>query len=106
MLLSLGEVSQNILAVLVASGGFRTITGYLENVFRDGKITKYELGLGAATLFRVGVMTVGFYLPLSALGLDASALAAGGSAIVLDFILSKFGIKKQEEEETTEEEKK
>lgn len=89
--------SKNILAVLVASGAFRTITGYLENVFKDGKITKYELSLGAATLFRVGVMTVAFYWPLTALGLDAAALAAGGSAIVLDFILHTFKIKKPEE---------
>ena len=90
------DVSQNILAVLVTSGAFRTITGYLENVFRDGKITKYELGLGAATLFRVGVITVGFYLPLSSFGFDAAAIASGGSALVLDFILSKFKIKKPE----------
>ncbi len=93
------DASHNILAVLIASGAFRTITGYLENVFKDGKITKYELGLGAATLFRVGVVTVGFYLPLSALGLDTAAMASGGSALVLDFILAKFKIKKPEAEE-------
>ena len=90
--------SPNILAVLVSTGAFRTITGYLENVAKDGKITKYELGLGAATLFRVGVMTVAFYLPFGALGLDAAAMAAGGSALVLDFILQRFKIKKPEEE--------
>ena len=94
----LGQLSQNILVVLVASGGFRTITGYLENIVKDGKITKYELGLGASTLFRVGVMTIGFYLPFAALGIDAAAMAAGGSTLVLDFILSKFKIKKPEEE--------
>ncbi len=88
--------SNNILAVLVATGAFRTITGYLENVFRDGKITKYELGLGAATLFRVGAMTAAAYLPMSALGLESAALAAGGSAIVLDLILNVFKIKKPE----------
>ncbi|KKL24286.1 hypothetical protein LCGC14_2416840 [marine sediment metagenome] len=91
--------SNNILAVLVATGAFRTAMGYLENIFKDGKVTKYELGLGVATLFRIGAMTIGFYLPLSALGLDAAAIASGGSAVVLDFILSKFKIKKPEEEE-------
>lgn len=90
--------SQNILAVLVATGAFRTITGYLENIFEDGKVTKFEVvSKGIPTLFRIGVLTVGFYLPLSSFGLDAAAVAAGGSAIVLDWILMKFKIKKPEE---------
>lgn len=91
------EPGQNLLIVLVASGAFRTITGYLENIFKDGKVTKYELGLGAATLFRVGVMTIAFYLPFSSLGIDTAAMASGGSAVVLDFILHAFKIKKPEE---------
>ena len=94
----IGEISQNILVVLVGSGAFRTITGYLENIVKDGKITKYELGLGGATLFRVGVMVVGFYGVFNSIGIEAAAIASSGSAIVLDFILSKFKIKKPEEE--------
>ena len=92
-------VSNNILAVLVATGAFRSLLGYLENVFEDGKVTKFELlNKGIPTLFRIGVMTVAFYLPFGALGLDAAAMAAGGSAVVLDFILRTFKIKKPKEE--------
>ena len=88
-----GAIFSGLGASLLRSWG-----GWLENACdkkSEGgeKITKFELAKLGATTTRVTIMTLCAYFPLSALGMDGAALAAAGSAVVLDFILK--AIKKQ-----------
>ncbi len=89
-----------IKTILIGLGAslLRSWGGWWENSFdakSDGgkEITKFELAQLGATTVRVTIMTVAVYFPLDALGMDGAALAAAGSALVLDFILK--AIKKQ-----------
>jgi hypothetical protein len=70
------------LLVILVAPVFRSVAGWLENALEDGSISVFEWGELGATIFRVGVISLGLYF-----GLDFGAFAAAGSSIVLDFIL-------------------
>lgn len=103
-----------IKAILVGVGAsvLRSWGGWLENVCDEKSeggtdITKFEWAQLGATTTRVTIMSLCAYFPLNALGFDSAALAAAGSAVILDFILK--AIKKQKKiviEDETEETKK
>lgn len=83
----------------IGSSILRSWGGWLENVCDEKsegreKITKFEWAQLGATTARVTIMSLGIYLPLNALGFDSAALAAAGSAVVLDFILKALKTKK------------
>ena len=63
----------------------RNVGGWLENSLKDGAIDKYEWGQLGATILRVTIITVAL-----AYGFNLDALAAAGSALAADFIISKF----------------
>lgn len=65
----------------------RSVTGWLENSLEDGLIDKFEWSKLGGTIFRVGAIGFGLFFGLDAFGFDVSALAASGSAVVIDFIL-------------------
>ena len=68
----------------------RSVAGWLENALEDGVISQFEVKQLGATVLRVGIMGLATFLGLSGLGLDVSALGAGASAVILDFVLAKF----------------
>ena len=89
-----GAIFAGLGASLLRSWG-----GWLENSISkksDGgeEITKFELAKLGETTARVSILTLCAYFPLNALGLDGAALAAAGSAVVLDFILKAVKTKK------------
>jgi len=65
----------------------RAVAGWLENAFDDGEISKIEWGQLGATVLRVGIMGLATFFGLGGLGFDVSAVSAGASAVVMDFIL-------------------
>ena len=81
--------------VSLVAGLARNLFGWWENACdeksRGGKeITRYEKAELGATLIRVVILTFSIYLPLNALGITGAELAAGGSAIVFDFLLKAW----------------
>lgn len=70
------------LLILICAPILRSVGGWLENALKDGQIDNFEWGNLGATILRVGVISVGLFY-----GLDLSALAAAGSALVADFII-------------------
>lgn len=73
----------------------RSAAGWLENALKDNKITSFEWKQLGETVLRVGLIGVGTYLGLNEAGIDISALGAGASSVVLDFILSAIKKKKK-----------
>ena len=71
----------------VLSGGLRSIAGWAENAFKDGKISKVEWMQLGSTVLRVGAMTVAITL-----GAGTGAAQSGGIAVIVDYIL--MGLKK------------
>jgi len=87
-------VWQEVLAII----GFpvlRSVAGWAENALKDNKITSFEWKQLGSTVMRVGFIGVATYFGLNNAGLDVSALGAGASAVVLDFILSAIKKKKK-----------
>lgn len=72
----------------------RSVAGWAENALKDNKVTNFEWQQLGSTVLRVGLIGVGTYFGLNEMGIDVSAIGAGASSIVLDFILS--AIKKKE----------
>ena len=71
------------LLIPVIAGGIRNIAGWLESSMKDGVIDKYEWGQLGSTIIRVGLIGLGLIY-----GLNLEPMAAGASAVVLDFVLS------------------
>lgn len=72
----------------------RSVAGWLENAFDDGKITGFELKELGSTVLRVGIIGAATFFGLNNIGLDVSALGASASAVLLDFIISAIKKKK------------
>ena len=68
----------------------RSIAGWIENAFEDGKVSSFEWGQLGSTILRVGIMGLGLFFGLDAFGLDVSAFAAATAAVVFDFLLGVF----------------
>lgn len=68
----------------------RSASGWLENALEDGNISDYEWGQLGATVVRVAIIGVGLHL-----GIGLDPIAASASAVVADFIISKFKTKKK-----------
>ncbi len=79
-LTTLGVSNPMVQAVIV--GGVRSVLGWAENAFRDGKVSAYELKQLGETIVRI--------LP-QALGLTALVGPAGiVGAMVTDYLLVKY----------------
>ena len=78
-------ITTGVAAIL--AGGFRSVSGWIENSFKDGKIDKYEWFQLGSTVLRVGVMTLAI-----AFGAGTGAAESGGLAILADYLL--YGLKK------------
>jgi hypothetical protein len=78
------------LGTLIGVPVVRSIAGWIENAFEDGKVDRFEVGKLGSTVLRVGIMGAAAFFGLEAFGLDVSAFAAATSAVVLDFILGVF----------------
>ena len=76
--------------VSLVSGLARNLFGWFENAWEDKHISNFEKAQLGATITRVVILTFAVYLPLNAFGVTGAELAAGGSAIVLDFILKAW----------------
>ena len=85
------DILQTALPIFSAAV-LRSLGGWLENAMKDGKIELFEWGQLGATIFRVGVMSLG-----GIYGLDLTPIAAAGSALVLDFILKALRSKAKKE---------
>ncbi len=72
----------------------RSVAGWAENALKDNLITSFEWSQLFSTCLRVGLIGVGTYFGLNEMGLDVSALGAGASSVVIDFILSAIKKKK------------
>ena len=86
-------VWQEVLS-LIGFPVLRSVAGWAENALKDNKITSFEWKQLGETVLRVGFIGVAAYFGLNELGLDVSALGAGASAVILDFILSAIKKKK------------
>ena len=73
---------------MVLSGGLRSIAGWAENSFKDGKIDAIEWTQLGATVLRVGAMTLAI-----SLGMESGLVQSASIAVVLDYIL--LAIKKK-----------
>jgi small-conductance mechanosensitive channel len=73
---------------IVLAPVLRSVGGWLENALEDNKIDMIEWRQLGSTVLRVGIMGIATFFGLNGLGIDISGIAAGGSAIVLDFILN------------------
>lgn len=83
------------LGILVGVPAARGIAGWLENALADKQITKFEWAKLGETVVRIGVIGLAMYFGLNKLGLNVDVLGASAGAVVLDFILAKFKIKKK-----------
>jgi len=72
----------------------RSVAGWAENALKDNVITNFEWQQLGSTVLRVGLIGVGTYFGLNEMGIDISAIGAGASSVVLDFILSAIKKKK------------
>jgi len=71
--------------IFIVGTGLRSIAGWFENAFEDGKISTYEWQQLGSTALRILVLSIAAYY-----GLDFDALQATGVAIGFDYILSKL----------------
>jgi len=76
-----------ITTVGVAVG--RSITGWLGNALKDGKIDTYEWGQLGSTVVRIAILTLGL-----SYGLNLETTAAAFSALAGDYVLSALNKKK------------
>lgn len=68
----------------------RSVVGWLESAFDDGKITTFEWTQLFATILRVGFIGMATFFGLNGLGVDIDALGASFSAVFIDIILNKL----------------
>ena len=77
------------------TGVVRSFAGWIENAV-DAKsdlgtaISKFEFAQLVSTVVRVGILTMAAFLPFEAFGVDGAALAAAGSAFLLDWLVRKM----------------
>lgn len=65
---------------IIIGGAIRSVAGWLENAFKDGRITKFEVGKLISTILRIGMITAGFYF-----GLGLESLQSIGAGLLTDF---------------------
>lgn len=80
-------VWEEVLA-LVGFPVLRSAAGWAENALKDNKITSFEWAQLGQTVLRVGIIGAGTYFGLNGAGIDISAIGAGASSVVVDFILN------------------
>lgn len=85
----------NEILSLVGFPVLRSVAGWVENALKDKKITAFEWRQLGETVLRVGFIGVATYFGFNEAGVDLSAVGAGASAIVLDFILMAIKKKKK-----------
>ena len=73
---------------IIGVGLVRSVSGWLENAFEDGKISSYEWAQLGSTIIRTALLSLGLMF-----GFDLEPIAASGSAFVLDFLASKLSRK-------------
>ena len=73
----------------------RSAAGWAENALKDNKVEAFEWKQLGETVLRVGFIGAATYLGFNGAGIDITALGAGASSVVLDFILSAIKKKKK-----------
>lgn len=73
----------------------RSVAGWAENALKDGKIEAFEWRQLGETVLRVGIIGFAAFFGLNGSGIDISAIGAGASAVVLDFVISAIKKKKK-----------
>jgi hypothetical protein len=86
----------------LGAGVARSVFGWAENAFEDGKVDSFEWRLLATTMVRVGILTVGSFFVIDWLNPENAMLAAVGAGMLLDFLLQRF----KKSEQTTAAKKK
>ena len=84
----------NEILTLIGFPVLRSAAGWAENALKDNKITNFEWKQLGQTVLRVGIIGAGTYFGLNGAGINISAVGAGASSIILDFILSAIKKKK------------
>lgn len=85
--------------ILVGAPVFRSIAGWLENSWEDGKIEKFELVELGKTVFRVGILSVAVWLGLDKAGTGNADIIAASSVIAFEYVVSS--IKKKRADNAT-----
>ena len=73
-------------AVLVPVG--RSVGGWLTKALKDSKITKFEVNKLGETVLKTAIYGLMIYFGAEGFGLELEPIAAAGSAVILDLILS------------------
>ena len=74
--------------ILIGVPIIRALLGWLENAFKDGKVSSIELKKLLETILRVGTISVCGYYGFSLAGIDVPVLSATFGGVIIDFILS------------------
>jgi len=76
------------ISALIVVPIIRSVGGWLENSFKDGKIDDFEWKQLGETVLRVGLLGAATYYGLSGFGVDITAWTAGFAAFFVDKIFS------------------
>ena len=79
----------------VIAGGLRSVAGWAENAFEDGKITAFEWQQLGTTVLRVGILGFATYFGLSGMGVDIDVFSSSAAAVLLDYVLMAVKKKKK-----------
>lgn len=75
---------------VVGTAVLRSVLGWFQKAFADGKIEAYEWRKLGETVFRVGAMGLAGYFGLELAGVDIPVAAAAFGAMFVDYILSRL----------------
>ena len=78
------------IATVIGAGVVRSLGGWAQHAFADGKVTLPELKKLAETVVRVGIISVAGFYAINGLGIDINILATSAGAIVADKLFSSL----------------
>jgi len=84
------EITLLGLGITLVAPVLRSVAGWIENAFEDGKISKFELRHLGSTVLRVGMLALAGYVGLESLGVQASASAGSAAGILIDYLTRAF----------------
>ena len=74
--------------VLLGTGAARSIGGWLENAFDDGKVSAFEWRQLGATVLKFGLLGAGIFLGFNQFGVDV--WSAAGITFAGDWVVKKL----------------
>ena len=80
--------------VIIGAPLVRSLVGWAEHSFKDGKIDKYEFAKLGETFVRVGLIGLAAFVGFNSAGMDVPVLATGAGTLVFDYVLSALKKKK------------